>query len=500
MRFGLHPLPWLPAFALLAACGSPPIGSSLVSPGEPIAGSVRPSGAPVRSAVPSAPDPLERVAALERAAAERTAAERAEAERVAAERAAAEEAARKAEAERQAAEEAQRRRIAERAARIEEARRIALEDAANGVPGVIAALPARTEFRASAPLRVGPGHPIRTIAEAARLAKDGDTVEVQAGQYRGEVAVWTQKQLTIKSVGGRAVLIGDGRSAEGKGIWVVRGGDVTIEGFDFVGARVPDGNGAGIRFDSGRLTVRDVRFIDNQVGLLTGNDRATELTIERCEFAGPSNGNRHHHNLYVGAIARLVITGSWLHSARAGHLLKSRARENHVRYNRLTDEGGNGSYELEFPVGGVAWVVGNLIEQSPRTENAVIVSFGAEGYAWPENRLAMSHNTVVNRRARGGTFVRVSPGAAAPLLVNNIWVGSGGFVLPANAVEVGNRRLRPGAFAAAARHDYRVASPRSLAPVQAPANVNLRPDAEYSHPRGLRRLDAIPILPGAFQP
>jgi hypothetical protein len=341
---------------------------------------------------------------------------------------------------------------------------------------------------------------VRTIAQAARLARDGDTVEVQAGEYRGDVAVWTQKHLTIRSVGGRAVLIADGRSAEGKGIWVVRGADLTVEGFDFVGARVPDGNGAGIRFDSGRLTVRDSRFIDNQMSLLTGNDRDAELTVERCEFTGPTDGPRHYHNLYVGSIARLVLTGSWLHSARVGHLVKSRARENHVLYNRIADEGGNASYELEFPAGGVAWVVGNLIEQSARTENAVIVSFGVEGYAWPENRLAIAHNTVVNRRMLGGTFVRVSPGAGPPLLVNNLWVGPGDFSMPADAVETGNRRASLRWFQDPGRYDYRLRERHALKPVSAPPSANLQPVAEYRHPRGLRRLDAAPNLPGAFQP
>src|SRR5690606_39210976 len=101
--------------------------------------------------------------------------------------------------------------------------------AGNAAAGNAAAGNAAAALRAPAILRVGPSGPLRTIAEAARLARDGDTVEVQAGEYRGDVAVWTQKHLTIRSVGGRAVLIADGRSAEGKGIWVVRGADVTVE-------------------------------------------------------------------------------------------------------------------------------------------------------------------------------------------------------------------------------------------------------------------------------
>ncbi len=100
---------------------------------------------------------------------------------------------------------------------------------------------------------------MRTIAQAASIAGDVDVVEVEAGIYPSDVAVWRQASLTIRAVGGRVRLIADGANAEEKAIWVIRNGEFTIEGFEFAGARVPDGNGAGIRFERGRLTVRDSR-------------------------------------------------------------------------------------------------------------------------------------------------------------------------------------------------------------------------------------------------
>ena len=62
--------------------------------------------------------------------------------------------------------------------------------------------------------------------------------------------------------------------------------------------------------------------------------------------------------LYVGAIGRFVLRGSRFHNGHLGHLVKSRARENHVLFNMLADgAGGRASYELEFPNGGVAYVI-----------------------------------------------------------------------------------------------------------------------------------------------
>ncbi len=289
-------------------------------------------------------------------------------------------------------------------------------------------------------IRVGAHGDVRTIAQAASIARDGDIVEVDAGTYRHDVAVWLQSSLTIRAVGGRARLLADGANAEGKAIWVIRDGDFTVEGFDFVGARVPDGNGAGIRFERGRLTVRDSRFLDNQMGLLTSNDAHARLTIERCEFSGPTDGAHWYHNLYVGLIARLVVRDSWSHSARAGHLLKSRARENEIVGNRLVDGDGNASYELELPNGGIAQVRDNLIEQSARSSNPVIVSIGAEGYRWPLNELDMKGNTVVNRRTGSAVFVRAAVGPMTATLTDNVWVGRGRLELPIELREVRNRR------------------------------------------------------------
>lgn len=282
-------------------------------------------------------------------------------------------------------------------------------------------------------VRVGPSGDVATIAAAARVARDGDVVEVQAGVYRGDVAVWSQKRLTLRAVGGRAVLMAEGRAAEGKGIWVIRNGDFEIEGFDFVGARVAHRNGAGIRFERGRLVLRDSRFLNNQMGLLTGNDPGSEVMIEGCRFSGPLDGDHWYHNVYIGAIARFTMTASSSNAARRGHLVKSRARENVLRHNRLVDGDGTASYELEFPDGGIADVFGNLIEQAPNSDNPVIVSFGAEGYRWPSNDLRMSHNTVVNRAADAAVFVRVAKGASGASLNDNVWVGEGYLQVPKGA-------------------------------------------------------------------
>jgi hypothetical protein len=258
-------------------------------------------------------------------------------------------------------------------------------------------------------LRVGPAEEIARIADAAREAKDGDVVEIQPGEYRGDVAVWEQKQLTIRGIGQRPVLIADGKSAEGKAIWVIRNGNIRIENIEFRGARVPSGNGAGIRFERGKLTVHDCSFIDNQNGILAGNDHESELVIDSSRFAdAPRQAHSLPHLLYVGRIARVAITGSRFENGYRGHLIKLRARQSVIRDNRIVDgPNGEASYEIDLPNGGIARIIGNAIGQSAHTQNPVLISYGAEGNTWPENELTLKNNTLTNDYLPAGWFLRV---------------------------------------------------------------------------------------------
>lgn len=46
-------------------------------------------------------------------------------------------------------------------------------------------------------------------------------------------------------------------ACEGEAIFVINGGDVLVEGVEFVHDRVPDGNGARIRFNGVNLTINN---------------------------------------------------------------------------------------------------------------------------------------------------------------------------------------------------------------------------------------------------
>lgn len=355
-------------------------------------------------------------------------------------------------------------------------------------------------------LRVGPLEAIRSLSQAARLARNGDHIEVQAGDYRADVAAWPQNDLSLKALGGRVRMLAQGASEQGKGIFVTTGERIRIEGFDFSGCQVPGGNGAGLRLERGSLSLLDCRFTDNEMGVLTSNDGRVRLDIDACEFvsSAPRSGGGLNHNLYAGSIAYLRVVGSYFHHGQIGHLLKSRAAVNHIFYNRLTDEiGGQASYELEFPNGGQALVVGNLIQQSSGTENPHMISFGAEGLTWPQQELQLINNTLIDRLPNGGIYLRASPGAVKARLLNNLLSGNSHFVTQDSWELSNNFIVDEDAFVLAARENYAlrpdsVLRGQALDPGSA-GGISLAPTQQYRHPRGAVALTQPARHPGAFQ-
>lgn len=356
-------------------------------------------------------------------------------------------------------------------------------------------------------MRISPGDPLLSFAATARAARDGDTIEVESGDYPGDVAAWPQSDLTIRGVGGRPRLLAEGKSAEGKAIMVIKGQRVRIENLEFRDARVRDRNGAGIRLESGPLTVSGCIFADNENGILAGNVPTMEIAIADSAFTGNGNSEGSAHNLYVGTVARLHVEGCWFARSRVGHLLKSRARVNTVQYCRLTGEDGTSSYELEFPNGGKAIVLGNLVQQGPASENHTIISYGAEGYRWPENTLGVAFNTIVNDRAAGSVRVRVAAGAERVVLNNNLWVGAGTLGIDAPLVTRGNHEAARKDFADADNFDYRLRASSRLvgqAGFRGASDSNaIVPLREYVHEATSCPLEGMtaltPLSPGAFQ-
>lgn len=384
-----------------------------------------------------------------------------------------------------------------------------------GADGKLMVVPSRPASQpnqiseAKATMVVGPGERVQTITEAARIARDGEVIEIRPGDYRRQPAIWTQNNLVIRGLGERPVMIADGTNAEGKAIWVVRGGRIRIENVEFRGARVPDGNGAGIRFEKGHLSLKRCAFFDNEMGLLTANEESMSLEISDSEFgSAPTHPGQLHHLLYVGTIGKFTLSGSHFFGGFLGHLVKSRARESHVLYNMLVDGAeGRAGYELEFPNGGMAYVVGNSIGQSAQSDNPVIVAYGTEGRRWPDNALYFVHNTLLND-AENGTFLRIwadnFPIGAEAWVVNNLMVGQGILAPIGRGRFEGNVRADKVDLIRVGGVPLRLTTSHPLrGTIRMPGSArgfDLAPSAEFVYPVGTRSISLSNALaPGAFQ-
>lgn len=399
-----------------------------------------------------------------------------------------------------------------------------------GRAAVLVAVSIAGAVRGAQTLEVGPGKRFALPSEAIRAAGDGDIVEIDTrGVYEKDVTYVRANNLTVRGVGpGRALLDAQGTSAGRKGIFVTTGNDITIENIEF---RNPGGevNAAGIRAEGRNLTVRNCRFYECRDAILGG---AGQVLIEFSEFSHCGhNAQPATHNLYMGGrVDRLIYRFNYSTHSYRGHLLKSRAKENWILYNRITDDEGSGSAVVDLPNGGVAVLVGNILQKGPHGGNNRLIAYGMEGVKHTVNALHVVNNTLIweNRRPAAMAFVHVMnvPEEFAPVIRNNICIGALRLTSSARFEESGNlmfkSRDKASGFADLAALDVRltrdspaigqgvacgqvenvmVTSPLAE-PVEdgKPVAFDLTPRFHYVHPAGppIPRPAADPIAAGAY--
>lgn len=357
---------------------------------------------------------------------------------------------------------------------------------------------------------VGSGRQYTTPSAVASLAADGDTVVIDAGDYTGDVCSWRAHNLLLRGNGGRARLAAGGKSAEQKAIWVIKGNNTTVENIEFTDCKVPDHNGAGIRQEGVNLTVRNCAFRRNEMGILAGNNLQSTIIVEYSEFDHSGYGDGYSHNIYINHIYRFVFRYNYSHHALVGHECKSRAHRNEILYNRLTNEDGHASREIDLPNGGFSIVMGNVIHQGLNAENSNIIGYGMEGLSDSlQNELYVVNNTIVNERP-AGSFVQALAGTSRVMLRNNIFVGAGsvfdGTIMPDSANNIRVATIAAAGFADAANYDYHLTASSPAVVAAASAGIagtfSLTPTDEYVHPASKRSLSAplgVAYSAGAYQ-
>jgi hypothetical protein len=115
-------------------------------------------------------------------------------------------------------------------------------------------------------------------------------------------------------------------------------------------------------------------------------------------------GDGFTHNLYVGAIASLVIDDSYFHDAVVGHQVKSRAQSTAITNSRIYGGTDTGSHSIDLPNGGVGLIRDNVIQQGANSDNPAIIHYGGESAAYaglqPHHRRQRVVNDLTNKLQR----------------------------------------------------------------------------------------------------
>lgn len=351
-------------------------------------------------------------------------------------------------------------------------------------------------------LQVGPKRELKKPSDAAKICKDDDIIEIDAGVYVGDAVLWRTSNLLIRGVGGRAIIKAGGAAIEGKAIWVIRSNNVTIENIGFKNCRVRDHNGAGIRVEGDNIKVRNCLFRENENGILCGSlKNIHKLTVEYSEFGFNGFGDGQTHGVYIGNIDEFTFQFNYVHHTKSGHHVKSRARINNIRYNYLTDgEDGNASYAIDLPDGGKSFVIGNILHQSKYTENSALIHYGMPNTTKGETFFVIN-NTVSSDR-NTGIFV-LNHSKAEGVVINNLLMGK---------LDIGSGKIKEenNVFVEKSCFSPQKSLPFSLHPtckavdtgkkLQKGYDKNLTPLFEYVHPvskqprNTLRQIDV-----GAFE-
>ena len=239
-------------------------------------------------------------------------------------------------------------------------------------------------------LVVGPGRPLDVPSAAARAAQDGDVVLIEDGEYY-DCAVWTANDLTIIGAGANVTITDT--TCQGKALFVVTGDRMTVRNLTLARARVPDGNGAGIRLEGQGLTLEHVRFVNNQVGLLAGTlSSDAEVRVSSCSFEkGGSGGARPLFAVSVGSNRLLRIEESTFDGVEGGQIL-SAADRTELFGNWIATGTGEAPAAAVLATGSDVVMEDNLLTIGPNIPRppAAVLATGQGAVALRRNRLINS--------------------------------------------------------------------------------------------------------------
>ena len=281
-----------------------------------------------------------------------------------------------------------------------------------------------------------PGPGAFTVVESNRSYPSLQAAVDAIGQGEGSIAIapGTYRQCAVQQAGRIAYLASEpgrveftGTACEGKAALVLRGQEASVSGIIFSDIGVADGNGAGIRFEAGKLTVANSWFRNSQQGILTAAGPMMRLVVDRSTFTALGtceNSGGCAHSIYTGDIGHFRLTRSRFERGTGGHYVKSRAARVEIAASSFDDSSGRGTnYMIDLPAGARGQITNNWFVQGRDKENySAFIAVGAEDRLHSSDGLTIAGNDArfVPSLSRESTFVADWTGAQLRIADNQL--------------------------------------------------------------------------------
>lgn len=259
------------------------------------------------------------------------------------------------------------------------------------------AFPAALSMGQTAPYTVvETGRGYARLQEAVDAIGNGRGTVSFASMRFADCAVQTQGDITYKAqIPGQSIL--DGVACEDKAALVLRGRSARIEGLVFANIRVSDRNGAGVRLEGGNLAVSQSWFRDSEQGLLTADNPAGTVAIDKSTFTRLGTcegGGGCAHSIYIGNYGSLTVTRSRFEAGTGGHYAKSRAARVAILGCSFDDSAGRATnYMVDLSDGATGRIASNWFVQGRDKENySAFIAVAAEHRNHTSQGLAIEDN------------------------------------------------------------------------------------------------------------
>ena len=286
--------------------------------------------------------------------------------------------------------------------------------------------------------QVGPTRNLRQLSDLPSLSP-GDVVELDGdATYSGGVSFYdngsASQPIVIRgvSVGGKRPVISGGTNTISLGGNHYRLDNIEVTGGSF---RCVFHVADDITLE--RVVIRDCP----RHGLLGADEGSGSLTLRNSEVYN-CGGDLYDHQIYMatdessypGSVFRMEH--NYVHDARGGHNVKSRAERNEIYYNWIE---GAGYHELELigPDGQSeslaredADVVGNVLRKSGSNAGFYVIRVGGDGTGQTWGRFRFAYNTILLASGDSSAVFRIFDGVDSVEMHNNVIVRQGGDSTP----------------------------------------------------------------------